>query len=654
MTTHPQAGRASGQSPFFFRPLRQAPRLVARRAATTPRSAARTAPRSARPSSQQAIDLTREILQRARRLPHRHRAGLRHRRRRDGAVVAARRARRRHARLGKLRRGLGHRRRQAAEARRRRAPSRPPTASCRTSPSSIFDRDVVFTWNGTTSGVRVPNADLIPADRQGLTICDATSAAFAQRLDFDKLDVVTFSWQKVLGGEAAHGMLILSPRAVERLESYTPAWPLPKIFRMTKGGKLIEGIFKGETINTPSMLCVEDYLDALNWAKSIGGLDALIARADANVAVIEDFVDKAAWIGQPRRRSGDALEHLGLPDDRRSRVRRARRRRPGGLRQGAWSSALEKEGVAYDIGAYRDAPPGLRIWSGATVETVRSRGADALARLGLRQPEGGAQGCGLTHFTGVHAARLIRPRSARPFSDSGEEQAPPFSPCGRRCRRRRRMRGRHDKEHPMPRVLVSDKLSPTAVQIFKDRGIDVDYQPDLGKDKEKLAEIIGQYDGLAIRSATKVTEKLIAAADQPQGRSAAPASASTMSTSRPRREGHHRDEHALRQLDHHRRTRHRDDVRRRPPNPRGERLDPGRQVGEEPLHGRRDHRQDAGRDRLRQYRLDRRDARHRPEDEGRRLRSLPVGGARRRNWASRRWSSTSCSPAPTSSRCTRR
>src|SRR5690606_37434140 len=174
-----------------------------------------------------------------------------------------------------------------------------------------FDRDVVFTWNGTTSGVRVPNADFIPANRKGLTICDATSAAFAQRLDFEKLDVVTFSWQKVLGGEGGHGMLILSPRAVARLESYKPAWPLPKIFRLTSGGKLIEGIFKGETINTPSMLAVEDYIDALDWAKEIGGLDALIARADANFAALDGFVQKSSWLGhlavKPETRSNTSV-----------------------------------------------------------------------------------------------------------------------------------------------------------------------------------------------------------------------------------------------------------------------------------------------------------------------------------------------------------
>jgi phosphoserine aminotransferase len=231
-----------------------------------------------------------------------------------------------------------------------------------------FDRDVVFTWNGTTSGVRVPDAGFIPASRGGLTICDATSAAFAQRLDFEKLDVVTFSWQKVLGGEGAHGMLILSPRAVARLESYKPAWPLPKIFRLTSGGKLIEGIFKGETINTPSMLCVEDYLDALLWAKSIGGLEALVARADANFAVIDGFVAKSAWAGHlavdPATRSNTSVclsiidgEFAALDADAQAAFAK-------GI-----AAALEKEGVAYDIGAYRDAPPGLRIWAGATVET---------------------------------------------------------------------------------------------------------------------------------------------------------------------------------------------------------------------------------------------------------------------------------------------
>ena len=232
-----------------------------------------------------------------------------------------------------------------------------------------FDRDVVFTWNGTTSGVRVPNADWIPADRAGLTLCDATSAAFAQRLDFSKLDVVTFSWQKVLGGEAAHGMLILSPRAVERLESYTPAWPLPKIFRMTKGGKLIEGIFKGETINTPSMLCVEDYIAALDWAASIGGLDALVARADANAQAVHDFVAARDWIENlaedPATWSNTSVclkivdpEVTALDDEGQAAFAKA------------MATLLDKAGAAYDIGGYRDAPAGLRIWCGSTVETA--------------------------------------------------------------------------------------------------------------------------------------------------------------------------------------------------------------------------------------------------------------------------------------------
>jgi phosphoserine aminotransferase len=227
--------------------------------------------------------------------------------------------------------------------------------------------DIVFTWNGTTSGVRVPNADWIAADRAGLTICDATSAAFAQALDWPKLDVVTFSWQKALGGEAAHGMLILSPRAAAQLESYTPPWPLPKIFRLTKGGKLMEGVFQGETINTPSMLCVEDYLDALEWAKSVGGLSGLRARADANAKVIADWVARTAWIDflarDPALRSNtsvclkvaDPAVNRLTPDAQAAFVKSV-------------AAALDKEGVAYDIDAYRDAPSGLRIWCGSTVE----------------------------------------------------------------------------------------------------------------------------------------------------------------------------------------------------------------------------------------------------------------------------------------------
>ncbi|MCA1492466.1 phosphoserine transaminase [Sinorhizobium alkalisoli] len=232
-----------------------------------------------------------------------------------------------------------------------------------------FDRDVVFTWNGTTSGVRVPNADFIPADRKGLTICDATSAAFAQALDFSKLDVVTFSWQKVLGGEGAHGILILSPRAVERLESYVPAWPLPKIFRMTKGGKLIEGIFTGETINTPSMLCVEDYIDALLWAKSLGGLKALIERADANAEVIHRFVAENDWIAnlaaRPETRSNTSVCLKIVDED----VAVLETDAQAAFAKGV-VALLDREGVAFDIGHYRDAPPGLRIWAGATIETA--------------------------------------------------------------------------------------------------------------------------------------------------------------------------------------------------------------------------------------------------------------------------------------------
>jgi len=231
-----------------------------------------------------------------------------------------------------------------------------------------FDDDVCFTWNGTTSGVRVPDGAWIAADRGGLTLCDATSAAFAQDLAWDKLDVVTYSWQKVLGGEGAHGVIILSPRAVQRLETYTPSWPLPKIFRLTKGGKLIEGVFQGETINTPSMLCVEDYLDALSWAKACGGLSGLRARADANFAVINDWVARTGWVDflaeVPATRSNTSV-CLVITDPQIAVLDLEA--------QAAFAKQitvlLEREGVAFDIGAYRDAPAGLRIWTGATVES---------------------------------------------------------------------------------------------------------------------------------------------------------------------------------------------------------------------------------------------------------------------------------------------
>ncbi|MBU2937214.1 MULTISPECIES: phosphoserine transaminase [Pacificibacter] len=226
-----------------------------------------------------------------------------------------------------------------------------------------FNTDVVFTWNGTTSGVRLPHADAIPADREGLTICDATSAVFAMDLDWDKLDVTTFSWQKALGGEAAHGVIVLSPRAVARLESYTPAWPLPKIFRMTKGGKLIDGIFTGATINTPSMLAVEDYLVALSWAKSIGGLKGMIDRATANATAIWDFCAAKPWIANLASDPATASTTSVCLKFTDARIQ------DGAAFAKAVAKRLEAEGVALDIGAYRDAPAGLRIWCGGTVET---------------------------------------------------------------------------------------------------------------------------------------------------------------------------------------------------------------------------------------------------------------------------------------------
>ncbi len=230
-----------------------------------------------------------------------------------------------------------------------------------------FNHDVVFPWNGTAAGVRVPNGDWIPADRKGLTICDATSAAFAQDLPYDKLDVTTYSWQKVMGGEAAHGILILSPRAVERLLTHKPSWPIPKVFRLTQGGKLLEGIFEGETINTPSMLAVEDYLDALHWAKSIGGLPALLARADRNAKVLSDWVERTPWVGflakDPATRSNTSV-CLMVVD---KAVAAAGDKAPGEVARGI-VKALEAEKVAFDISSYRDAPAGLRIWAGSTIE----------------------------------------------------------------------------------------------------------------------------------------------------------------------------------------------------------------------------------------------------------------------------------------------
>src|SRR5262249_45544304 len=328
--------------------------------------------------------------------------------------------------------------------------------------------DIVFTWNGTTSGTRVPNADWIAADRTGLTICDATSAAFAQALDWGKLDAATFSWQKALGGEAAHGMLILSPRAVARLETYKPPWPLPKIFRMTKAGKLNEAIFVGETINTPSMLCVEDYLDALQWAKSIGGLKALQARADANAKTIADWVARTPWIDfltrDPALRSNTSV-CLKVVDPAVSRLGAEAQ---AGFVKG-FAATLEKEGIAYDINAYRDAPPGLRIWCGSTIERSDVEALTLWLDWAYAKTK-----AALAAAAGHQSSAIVKRANAK-----------------------------------APRVLISHALSPAPVAIFKDPGPDVEFAPNLGKDKEKLAAAINGFDGLAIRSATKVTSKLL-------------------------------------------------------------------------------------------------------------------------------------------------
>ncbi len=268
--------------------------------------------------------------------------------------------------MGKLQQRMGRRRRAGTEADAARAAS----ANYGELPdlnAVDWSHDVVFAWNGTTSGVCVPDGNWIPADREGLAICDATSAVFAMELPWDKLDVVTWSWQKVLGGEAAHGMIALSPRAVERLTTHKPAWPIPKIFRMAKDGKLIEGIFKGDTINTPSLLCVEDQIDALKWALKIGGLQSLIARSRGNLAALEEWVGASKWAAflakDPKARSSTSVclkivdrDVAALPAADQAKF------------AGAIASLLEKEGVAFDIGSYRDAPPGLRIWCGGTVE----------------------------------------------------------------------------------------------------------------------------------------------------------------------------------------------------------------------------------------------------------------------------------------------
>ena len=460
----------------------------------------------------------------------------------------------------------------------------------------------------------MPNGDWIAGDRKGLTICDATSAAFAQELDWPKLDVVTFSWQKVLGGEAAHGVIILSPRAAERLETYTPPWPLPKLFRLAKGGKLTEGFFEGETINTPSMLCVEDYLDALNWAKSLGGLKALFARADANAKAIADWVERTPWIDflarAPETRSNTSVclkvvdpAVAALPADAQAAFAKA-----------VASFAREGKGRVRHRRLSRRA-----AWLAHLVRcdgrNGRRRGADALARLRLRYREEQARQSGLSE-----ALSPPRKRGSRGAAsglaldarfrghDTDKRLSLSFS----------RPFGRHSRTTFMtPRVLISDKLSPAAVAIFKERGVEVDVKP--GLDKEELAKIIGGYDGLAIRSATKVTAKLLGSATKLKvvGRAGigvdnvdipAATARGVIVMNTPFGNSITTAEHAIalmfalaRQI------------------PSADVSTQAGKVGKEPLHGRRIDRQDARNHWLREYRRDRRLAGPGIEDAGRRL-----------------------------------
>ena len=412
------------------------------------------------------------------------------------------------------------------------------------------ERDVVFPWNGTTSGARIPNGDWIKADRKGLMICDATSAAFAMDLPWDKLDVVTWSWQKVLGGEAAHGMLVLSPRAVERLESYTPPWPLPKVFRLTSKGKISEGIFAEETINTPSMLAVEDAIDSLKWAESVGGLPALIDRYEGNLSAIAAWVEKTKWVDflvedkKTRSCTSGCLKVVAdgvdkLPKDQQwAAIKKIR-------------SLLDAEGVAYDIAGHRDALPGLRIWCGATIER-----SDVEALL---------------PWLDWAFAEASQP-ATRGLSFSPKQLPDGWSLS-------------------MPKVLIADDLSPRAVEIFKERGVEVVFDTTLTPDQLEARDrqirrsrhpLGHQGDQGGARSG-----------HQPRRSSAAPVSASTMSTFPPRREARHRgDEHAVRQFDHHRGARHRADDGAGARAAGGRSFDPGGQVGKVALHGRRAHGQD--------------------------------------------------------------